>query len=135
MKRFEPYPPGALVGTRPFASLPPGPWSHAYRALIAEIRRAGGHHLHQLEITARWRGCTDRVLLAGSYADLGLTVGHGTAAIWLDRRIDAGFRDRSESALFRRDVQAWFDMATPRFDALLGALGCVPHHTITALAA
>lgn len=135
MKRFEPYPPGALVGIRTFASLPPVPWAHAYRALIGDIRRTGRQHLHQLETKACWRGCTDRVLLAGAYADLGLTVGHGMAAIWLDRRIDAGFFDRMASDSFRSDVQAWFDMATPRFSALLGVLGCTPHHPTTALAA
>ena len=135
MKRFEPFPAGALVGIKPFASLPPALWAHAYRGLVQDIRRAGGQHLHQLETKACWRACFDRVLLRGPYADVGLTVGHGAAAIWLDRRIDAAYLGRIGSEPFRADAQAWFVMAAPRFVTMLSALRCTPHHTTTALAA
>jgi hypothetical protein len=135
MAHFESFPPGALVGLKSFANLPPAPWANAYRALIRDVRQAGRCHLHELEVAATWRGCIDRVLLRGAYADLGLTVGYGAAAIWLDRRIDAFHVGRAVSPSFRTDAEAWFGHARPRFLALLRALDVTPHHIPTALAA
>jgi len=135
MARFEPYPPGALVGIKSFANLPVRPWVEAYQALIADIRGAGGRHLHQLDVVSTWRGCFDRVLLRGPYADIGLTVGHGVASVWLDRRIDAVYLARADYGSFPADAQAWFDLAKPRFAAMLQDIGCRPRHPKAALAA
>jgi hypothetical protein len=132
---FEPYPPGALVGIKTFAKLPPRQWAQAYQRLIADIRHAGQHHLHQLDVASSWRGCIDRVVLRGAYADLGLTVGHGAAAVWLDRRIDAAHRSRADWGSFPAEAEAWFDLAKPRFVAMLREIGCRPYHLKTALAA
>lgn len=135
MDRFEPYPPGAAVGIRMFAKLPPRPWAQAYQRLVCDIRDVGRRHLHELDIASTWRGCADRVLMRGPYADIGLTVGHGVAAVWLARRIDGAYLARADFGSFPADARAWFELATPRFAAMLGEIGFRPHQSKPALAA
>lgn len=121
------YPVGAHVGFCLLTPSDPREWSSAYNKLIADIRRQIRSLLPNFESHVAWRGCSDRVLARNPYADIGLSVAHGMAAVWMAEREDSTFRARTSWGDLRGEARDWMTRIGPRFDEMLMRLGCIQH--------
>ena len=75
-----------------------------------------------------WRGREARVLLRNSYADIGLSVYGGIAAIWIVQRDDPAYRDKDARVPCSSRAQHWLGQIAPRFArafAQLERIGCM----------
>lgn len=121
------YPVGAHVGFCLLTPRDPHEWSSAYNRLIGDIRRQIRSLLPNFENHVAWRGCCDRVLARNPYADIGLSVAHGMAAVWMAEREDSLFRARASWGDLRGEARRWMTHIGPRFDEMLMRLGCIQH--------
>lgn len=121
------YPVGAHVGFWLLTPSDPREWSSAYNRLIADIRRQTRSLLPNFDNHVAWRGCSDRVLARNPYADIGLSVAQGMAAVWMAEREDSTFRIRASWGDLRSEARDWMTRIGPRFDEILMRLGCIQH--------
>lgn len=121
------YPVGAHVGFCLLTPSDPREWSSAYNRFIADIRRQTRSLLPNFDNHVAWRGCSDRVLARNPYADIGLSVAQGMAAVWLAEREDSTFRMRASWGDLRGEARDWMTRIGPRFDEMLLRLGCIQH--------
>ena len=117
-------PAGARAGVCQLLPQSPHAWAEAYSNLIHRARAEVRAQLPNFEPIARWRGCHHRILLRNPYADIGLIVGHGSAAIWLGRRDDTEFLRHTQPEERNRAADAWLATIAPRFDIVLQKLNC-----------
>ena len=119
------FPQGARVG---FISIGPWitpAWHDEYRQLAARIQTELGITFPSLDRVACWRTATDHVLMRNTYADAGVSLGYGEAAIWMAIRNDREFRLRSTWRDLKPAAERWLNDVAPRLEGALARLGCM----------
>ena len=126
MEDIPSLPDGARGAFRDFRAVAPEAWFAAYTGFVAEIRREMRLDMRSFDPIHRWRGCASRVLLRNPYADIGISTGHGLAAVWISERVDRDYRIRCEWTDVSGAARRWLTAIAPTFDAVAARLGCTP---------
>ena len=124
MEDIPSLPGGARGAFRDFRAVAPEAWFAAYTEFVAEIRREVRFNMRSFDPIHRWRGCTSRVLLRNPYADIGITTGHGLAAVWIGERVDRDYHIRCEWTDVSGAARRWLTAIAPTFDSVAAHLGC-----------
>jgi hypothetical protein len=103
------FPPAARVGFRSFGPWITPAWHDEYRQLAAHIQTELGATFPSLDRVSRWRTATHHVLMRNSYADAGVSLGFGEAAIWMAIRDDREFRLRSIWRDLKPAAERWLN--------------------------
>lgn len=127
MGRSVSYPSGALVAFQGLAIDDEDDWEIALEwlrdDLIAQARRA----FPSLEPQDGWRGREDRILLRNGYADFGLSIYGGLAAVWIVERDDTSYHEAELRRPLHALAQHWLNSVAGRFDDLFGEYVCLGH--------
>lgn len=127
MGRSVSYPPGALVAYQALEIDYEDDWEFILQRLrddlIAQARRA----FPSLEPHEGWRGREDRILLRNGYADFGLSIYGGLAAVWIVERDDTSYHEAELQRPLHALAQQWLCRIAGRFDDLFGAYVCLGH--------
>ena len=94
MARSVSYPTGAIVAYQLFEPEEEDDWEWEFQDLVQDIAATARNAFPSLEPHACWRGREDRLLLRNAYADFGISIHGGLAAIWIVERDDGRYWDR-----------------------------------------
>ena len=115
MARSVSYPTGAIVAYRLFEPDEEDNCEWESECLIEDIAATARGAFPSFEPHEGWRGREDRILLRNVYADLGLSIYGGLAAIWIAERDDGRYRDDdAETPRFGR-AHHWLSLIEDRF--------------------
>lgn len=127
MGRSVSYPSGALVAFQGLEIDDEDDWEFTLEwlrdDLIAQARRA----FPSLEPHDGWRGREDRILLRNGYADFGLSIYGGLAAVWIVERDDTSYHEAELRRPLHALAQHWLGSVAGRFDDLFGEYVCLGH--------
>ena len=127
MGRSVSYPSGAIVAFTVLEVECEDDWEFEYEwlrdDLIAQARRA----FPSLEPHDGWRGREDRILLRNGYADFGLSIYGGLAAVWIVERDDTSYHEAELRRPLHALAQHWLNSVAGRFDDLFGEYVCLGH--------
>ena len=124
MEGIPSSPDGAQVALRDLRAVAPDTWFAAYTGFVAETQGEVRQDMRSFDPIHRWRGCAGRVLLRNPYADIGITIRGGLAAVWIGERVDRDYRIRCEWTDVSGAAQRWLAAIAPDFDAVALRLGC-----------
>ena len=97
----------------------------AYEMLCEDITAQTRAAFASFDPAQGWRGREDRILLRNSYADVGVSIYGGIAAIWLVERDDGAYHDCDARTACRARAAHWLQQVAPRFIALFAQLDCI----------
>ena len=89
MGRSVSYPQGAIVAFRLIESGARGDLDWQYECLVEDVVSTARQAFPSLLPHDGWRGREDRILLRNAYADCGISIYCGLAAVWLVERNDS----------------------------------------------
>lgn len=115
MGRSVSFPAGAQVAYRLFDSDEPDDDGWSYESLSDDIRATARAVFPSFECHEGWRGREDRVLLRNSYADIGVSVYGGIAAIWIVERDDGIYWDRDMRTGCSGRARHWLQQVASKF--------------------
>ena len=119
-------PQGAQVVFRDLRATDPVIWLATYSAFVADIRRDVRAAMPSFDPAHGWRGCSDRVLLRNTFADVGITTADGIASVWIAERDDRTYRLRCEWIGRSAQARAWLAEIAPDFETVTARIGCIP---------
>ena len=88
MGRSVSYPSGAIVAFTVLEVENDDDWDFEYEWLREDLRERAGQAFPSLIAHDGWRGREDRILMRNAYADFGVSVYAGLAAVWIIERDD-----------------------------------------------
>ena len=115
MGRSVSYPTGAIVAYRLFEPDEEEDWEWEFQDWLEDLAVTAREAFPSLEPHEGWRGREDRILLRNAYADFGLSIYGGLAAIWIAERDDARYWDFDVETPRSGRAQHWLSVIEARF--------------------
>ncbi|MFZ5665764.1 MAG: hypothetical protein ACOY7L_11130 [Pseudomonadota bacterium] len=127
MGRSVSYPSGAIVAFTVLDVGCDGDWEFEYEWLCDDLRMRAARAFPSLCAHDGWRSREDRILMRNAYADFGVSVYGGLAAVWIAERDDGSYWDADWRTARSYRAQRWLQQIAPRFDALFGDYDYLGH--------
>ena len=115
MARSVTYPTGAIVAYQLFEPDEEDNWEWEFECLIEDIAATARGAFPSFEPYEGWRGREDRILLRNVYADFGISIYSGLAAIWIAERDDGRYWDQDVETPRSGRARHWLSLIEPRF--------------------
>ncbi|WP_420607415.1 hypothetical protein [Novosphingopyxis sp.] len=115
MARSVSYPTGAIVAYQLFEPENEGDWDWEFCDFVEHITDTAREKFPSLEPNEGWRGREDRILLRNAYADFGISIYGGLAAIWIAERDDGRYWDHDAETPRSGRAQHWLSLIEARF--------------------
>lgn len=124
MGRSVSYPSDAIVAFR-LIDEEDDEWSQACECLVDDLVQTARALFPSLEPFDGWRGREDRILLRNAFADCGVSIYGGLAAIWLVERDDAFYREADYQQARSGRARRWLAQVSDKFTTAFGELRLV----------
>ncbi|MBU2032397.1 hypothetical protein [Qipengyuania sp. SM2507] len=124
MGRSVSYPSGAIAAFR-LMDEPDDGWDWGYEFLVDDVVDTARLLFPSLQLFDGWRGGEDRILLRKAFADCGVSIYCGLAAIWLVERDDAQYWEADSRQARSGCARQWLAQVSDRFTKAFGDLRLV----------
>jgi hypothetical protein len=124
MGRSVSYPRGAIAAFR-LLDEPEDEWDRGYECLVDDVVVTARALFPSLGPLDGWRGREDRILLRNAFADCGVSIYCGLAAIWLVERDDAQYWEADSRQARSGCARRWLAQVSDRFTKAFGDLRLV----------
>ncbi|WP_339688360.1 hypothetical protein [uncultured Parasphingorhabdus sp.] len=124
MGRSVSYPTGAITAYQ-FIEAGDDHWDLEYEAIVENIIHQAKQAFPSLNLYNGWRGREDRILLRNAFADFGISVYCGLAAIWITARDDNRYWDKDSIAPLKGRTDQWLSQIEARFLVMFSHYRCI----------
>lgn len=124
MGRSVSYPSGAIAAFR-LLDEPDDEWDWGYEFLVDDVVDTARLLFPSLQLFEGWWGGEDRILLRNAFADCGVSIYCGLAAIWLVERDDAQYWEADSRQARSGCARQWLAQVSDRFTKAFGDLRLV----------
>lgn len=125
MGRSVSYPSGSIVAFTVLGAEHADEWHFKYDWLWGDLVERAMRLFPSLEPHQGWRGREDRILARNAFADFGVSVYGGLAAVWIVERDDGAYWDADCRIARSPRARRWLSQIAPRFDAEFGDYECL----------
>lgn len=127
MARSVSYPTGAIVAYRLLEPDDEDDWDWKFEFLVEEILFSAREAFPSLKPHDGWRGREDHIFLRNAYADFGISIYGGLAAIWIVERDDGRYWDHDACRARSGRARCWLRQIEARFLRHFSHYRCVGH--------
>lgn len=124
MGRSVSYPTGAITAYQ-LIKAGDDDWDLEYEALVEDIIHQAKQAFPSLGVYDGWHGREDRILMRNAFAELGISVYCGLAAIWIAARDDNRYWDKDSIAPLKGRTDQWLYQIEARFLKMFSQYPCI----------